>query len=43
MALIYIGLLVYFKAIGGYKAETLVGEIDDPEKYAGGVAGPVEA
>jgi MFS family permease len=43
MALIYIGLLIYFKAIGGYKAETLVGEIDDPEKYAGGIAGPVEA
>lgn len=37
MAFIYLGLMFYFKSIGGYKPETI-----DPEKLTGGVEGPGE-
>jgi hypothetical protein len=36
MALIYLGLLAYFKSIGGYRPVSI-----DPERVAGGVEGPV--
>ncbi|MEX0939713.1 MAG: MFS transporter [Pirellulales bacterium] len=38
----YIGLILYFKSRGGYKAEVLAGHAADDEKFTGGVAGPVE-
>ena len=36
MAVIYLGLLIYFKSIGGYKALQISGE-----QASGGVKGPV--
>jgi MFS family permease len=38
----YIGLIIYFKSRGGYKAEVLAGHAADDEEFTGGVAGPVE-
>jgi hypothetical protein len=38
MAVIYLLLLVYFKAIGGYKPVTI-----ETERVTGGVQGPMEA
>jgi hypothetical protein len=38
MACIYLLILIYFKVIGGYKPVTI-----DPERLAGGIAGPMEA
>ena len=38
MACIYLLILLYFKAIGGYKPVTI-----DMEKITGGIAGPMEA
>jgi hypothetical protein len=38
MAVIYIGLLLYFKAIGGYKPVSIT-----REQIAGGIEGPMEA
>ncbi len=38
MAAIYLGLLLYFKAAGGYRPVTI-----DPEHVTGGVAGPMQA
>jgi len=42
MALGYLLLILYFKAIGGYKAEELVGHKAEDEKYTGGTQGPGE-
>jgi MFS family permease len=42
MALGYLLLIFYFKAIGGYKAEVLVGHAAEDEKFTGGVPGPGE-
>ncbi len=45
MLAFYIGLIVYFKSRGGYKAEILATPQDQPlvpdEKFTGGVEGPV--
>ncbi len=38
MAVIYLGILLYFKAIGGYKPVRI-----DTEKITGGIDGPMEA
>jgi MFS family permease len=38
----YIGLILYFKARGGYKAEVLTGHAAEDEKFTGGVAAAVE-
>ncbi|MHA3775281.1 MFS transporter [Verrucomicrobiota bacterium sgz303538] len=38
MAAIYLLVLIYFKAIGGYKPVTI-----DPERLTGGTAGPMQA
>jgi MFS family permease len=43
MFVCYIGLIVYFKGRGGYKAEVLTGHAAEDEKFTGGVRGPVEA
>jgi MFS family permease len=42
MALCYLLLLLYFKLVGGYKAEVLVGHAAIDEEFTGGVEGPVE-
>jgi MFS family permease len=42
LALCYLLLLLYFKAIGGYKAEVLVGHKAIDEEFTGGVEGPAE-
>ena len=42
MALCYLILIVYFRAIGGYKAEVLTGHAADDEKFTGGTEGPGE-
>jgi len=41
MAVGYLILIIYFRAIGGYKQEEL--EVTDGEKYLGGVEAPMEA
>lgn len=38
MAIVYLGLMLYFKSIGGYRPETI-----DPERLTGGTEGPSEA
>jgi MFS family permease len=43
MLVCYIGLIVYFRSRGGYKAEVLTGHAAEDEKFTGGVRGPVEA
>lgn len=43
MAVCYLLLILYFKAVGGYKAEVLVGHAAEDEKFVGGVPGPMEA
>jgi MFS family permease len=43
MFVCYIGLIIYFKSRGGYKAEVLTGHAAEDEKFTGGVRGPVEA
>ena len=43
MCACYLGLIVFFKSRGGYKAEVLTGHAADDEKFTGGVQGPVEA
>jgi len=35
-------LLLYFRAVGGYKAEVLVGHKAIDEEFTGGVEGPAE-
>lgn len=42
MAVGYLLLLLYFLAIGGYKAEVLVGHAANDEKFTGGTQGPAE-
>jgi MFS family permease len=42
MAVGYLLLLLYFRAIGGYKAEVLVGHGAEDEKFTGGTEGPGE-
>lgn len=39
----YLGLLLYFRAQGGYKAEELAGHAAEDEKYTGGTEAPMEA
>ena len=41
MFVCYIGLIMYFRARGGYKAEVLTGHAAKDEKFTGGVTGPV--
>jgi MFS family permease len=43
MFVCYVGLLIYFRSRGGYKAQVLTGHAADDEKFTGGVRGPVEA
>jgi hypothetical protein len=42
MAVGYLLLLLYFRAIGGYKAEVLVGHAAQDETFTGGTEGPGE-
>jgi hypothetical protein len=42
LAVGYLLLLLYFRAVGGYKAEVLVGHKAIDEKFTGGVEGPAE-
>ncbi len=42
MALGYMLLILYFKALGGYKAEVLVGHAAKDEEFTGGTEGPGE-
>jgi len=42
MALIYLALLGYFKARGGYKAKMVLSEHEEAEMRAGGINGPAE-
>ena len=42
MALCYLFLIFYFLAIGGYKAEVLVGHAAEDEKFTGGTVGAGE-
>lgn len=43
MCVCYLGLIAYYRARGGYKAQVLTGHAAEDEKYTGGVKGPVEA
>jgi MFS family permease len=43
MCVCYLGLIVYYKSRGGYKAEVLTGHAAEDEKFTGGVQGAVEA
>jgi len=42
MLVCYIGLIVYFKSKGGYKAQVLTGHAAEDDKFTGGVEGAVE-
>jgi MFS family permease len=42
MALGYLLLILYFRALGGYKAEVLTGHAATDEKFTGGTEGPGE-
>jgi MFS family permease len=42
MAIGYLLLILYFRIIGGYKAEVLVGHAAVDEEFTGGVEGPAE-
>ncbi len=42
MALIYLGMILYFKARGGYRAKILVDKHEEAEMMVGGIAGPAE-
>jgi MFS family permease len=42
MALGYLLLILYFRAIGGYKAQVLIGHAAEDEKFTGGTEGPGE-
>lgn len=42
MLIAYIGLFVYFKSKGGYKAQELTGHTDDGERFGGGTEGATE-
>jgi MFS family permease len=43
MLICYLALLIYFRGMGGYKAEVLTGHKAEDTKFTGGVPGPVEA
>jgi MFS family permease len=43
MFVCYVGLIVYFRAKGGYEAQVLTGHAAKDEEFTGGVAGPIEA
>jgi hypothetical protein len=43
MCVCYLGLIMFYKSRGGYKAEVLTGHAAEDEKFTGGVQGPVEA
>ncbi len=42
MAVGYLFMIFYFRAIGGYKAEVLVGHAAEDERFTGGTEGPGE-
>ena len=42
MCVCYVGLILYFKARGGYRAEVLIGHAAEDEKFTGGTQGPGE-
>jgi MFS family permease len=42
MALIYLGLILYFKTKGGYRPQTLISKHEEAMLMTGGVAGPAE-
>jgi hypothetical protein len=42
MAVGYLLLVLYFRALGGYKAEVLVGHAAEDERFTGGTEGPGE-
>ena len=42
MFLCYVGLIIYFRSKGGYKAQVLTGHAAEDEEFTGGVEGPVE-
>jgi len=43
MLVCYIGLILYYRSRGGYRAEVLTGASAEDEKFTGGTEGPVEA
>ena len=43
MLLCYLGLILYFRTQGGYKAEVLEGHKAEDEEFTGGVEAPMEA
>jgi hypothetical protein len=42
MAIIYLGMILYFKARGGYRAQELIDKHEEAEMMVGGIAGPAE-
>jgi len=42
MLICYLGLMLYFRAQGGYKAQVLTGHAAEDEKFTGGTEGPGE-
>lgn len=42
MLVVYLGLLLYFRSKGGYRAEVLAGHEAEDKKFAGGVEGPAD-
>jgi hypothetical protein len=42
MALIYLGMIVYFRTQGGYRAQTLISKQEEVEMMMGGTVGPAE-
>jgi MFS family permease len=42
MALIYLGMILYFKTRGGYRPQTLISKHEEALLMTGGVAGPAE-
>jgi MFS family permease len=42
MALIYLGMILYFKTKGGYRAQEVISKHEEVELMMGGVAGPAE-
>lgn len=43
MLVCYLGLILYFRAQGGYKAEVLEGHAAEDEEFTGGIEAPMEA
>jgi hypothetical protein len=42
MALIYLGMILYFRTKGGYRPKEIISKHEEAEMMAGGVAGPAE-